>query len=79
MTDENKGNGTLELHKIEGALDLLFELREAFSKWVEEAQDESKQEALENVLGHVEAVEREYKHRREELQTRLKEDQDSPS
>jgi hypothetical protein len=40
---------------------------------VEEAQDESKQEALENVLGHVEAVEQEYKHRRGELQTRLKE------
>ena len=79
MTNDGQGNGTLELHKIEGALDLLFELREAFSQWVEEAQDASKLEGLENVLGHVEAVEREYKHRREEIQTRLKEAQDSPS
>jgi len=73
MTDESQGNGTLELQKIEGALDLLFDLREVFAQWVEEAQDESKQEALENVLGHVEAVEQEYKNRRAELQTRLKE------
>lgn len=73
MTDESQGNGKLELQKIEGALDLLFDLREVFAQWVEEAQDESKQEALENVLGHVEAVEQEYKNRRGELQTRLKE------
>lgn len=73
MTDESQGNGKLELQKIEGALDLLFDLREVFAQWVEEAQDESKQEALENVLGHVEAVEQEYKNRRDEVQTRLKE------
>lgn len=72
MTDESQGNETLELQKIEGALDLLFDLREVFAQWAEEAQDGSKQEALENVLGHVEAVEQEYKHRRGELQTRLK-------
>ena len=74
MTNESQGNEKLELHKIEGALDLLFELREVYSQWVEEAQDQSKLEALENVLGHVEAVEREYKHRRDEIQARLKED-----
>ena len=71
MTNEGQADEILELHKVEGALDLLFELRETFAQWVEEAQNDSKLETLENVLGHVEAVEREYKHRREEIQSRL--------
>ena len=36
-----------ELHEVKGGLDLLFALREDFAQWVEEAQDDSKQEALE--------------------------------
>jgi hypothetical protein len=74
MTNEGQVDEKLELQKVEGALDLLFELREVFAQWVEEAQDNSKLETLENVLGHVEAVEREYKHRREEICTRLADD-----
>ena len=50
-----------QLNELKGALDLLFELREEFAQWVEEAQDGSKREALENVLGHIEALESEYR------------------
>jgi hypothetical protein len=46
-----------ELQQLQGALDILFTLREEFAQWAEEAQDESKQEALENVLAHVENIE----------------------
>jgi hypothetical protein len=46
---------------------VLFTLREEFAQWVEEAQDKSKQEALENVLAHVEALESEYRIRQEKL------------
>lgn len=60
-----------ELHEVKGGLDLLFALREDFAQWVEEAQDDSKQEALENVLGHVEALETEYRARQKELQKKL--------
>lgn len=56
-----------ELHELKGALEVLFTLREEFAQWVEEAQDASKQEALENVLAHVEAVESEYRIRQEKL------------
>lgn len=56
------------LSEVKGGLDLLFTLREEFAQWVEEAQDASKQEALENVLGHIEGLEREYRRRQEELQ-----------
>ena len=56
-----------QLNELKGAVDLLFELREEFAQWVEEAQDGSKREALENVLGHVEAVESEYRTRQEVL------------
>ncbi|MDX1574576.1 MAG: hypothetical protein R3285_00195 [Kiloniellales bacterium] len=73
MTDDSQRDGQLELERVKGALDLIFELREEFAQWAEEAQDESKQEALENVLGHVEAVEREYKRRHAELRARISE------
>ncbi len=61
-----------ELHEVKGGLDLLFTLREELAQWTEEAQDDSKQEALENVLGHIEAMETEYRARQEELQQKLK-------
>jgi phage tail tape-measure protein len=60
-----------EYHELVGALDVLTALREEFEQWVEEAQDDSKQEALENVLGHVESMETQYKKRREDAQRRL--------
>ena len=56
-----------QLNELKGALDVLFELREEFAQWVEEAQDGSKREALENVLGHIEALEGEYRNRQKEL------------
>jgi hypothetical protein len=61
-----------QLNESKGACDLLFELREEFAQWVEEAQDDSKREALENVLGHIEALEIEYRNRQEELQKKAK-------
>ena len=61
-----------QLSELKGARDLLFELREDFAQWVEEAQDDSKREALENVLGHIEALESEYRHRQEVLQKEVK-------
>ena len=61
-----------QLNELKGARDLLFELREDFAQWVEEAQDDSKREALENVLGHIEALESEYRHRQEVLQKEVK-------
>lgn len=56
-----------EIHEVKGALEVLFTLREEFAQWVEEAQDQSKQEALENVLAHIEALEGEYRIRDEKL------------
>lgn len=67
MTD-NLSEFERQLSELKGARDLLFELREDFAQWAEEAQDSSKREALENVLGHIEALESEYRHRQEELQ-----------
>ena len=56
-----------ELHEVNGSLDILSTLREEFAQWLEEAQDGSKREALENVLGHIEALESEYRTRRDVL------------
>jgi hypothetical protein len=61
-----------QLSELKGSLDVLFELREEFAQWVEEAEDDSKHEALENVLGHIESLESEYRGRLEELQKKPK-------
>jgi hypothetical protein len=60
-----------ELHEAIGAVEILFLLREEIEQWLEEAQDDSKHEALENVLGHIQAMEDEYKHRRDQLQHKV--------
>lgn len=59
VTPENRD----ELHKLTGALDMLTLLREEMEQWLEEAQDTSKQETLENVVAHLEAMEAEYRRR----------------
>jgi len=73
---QNKSHSELQLeyHEAKGAFDVLVILREEFEQWVEEAQDDSKHEALENVLGHVEALESEYKRRFEAIQQKIRED-----
>lgn len=62
MSDQER-----ELHEVNGCLELLLTLRSEFAQWLGEAQDGSAREALENVLGHIEALEREYRARRDEL------------
>lgn len=61
-----------ELQQTIGAVGILNTLREEFEQWLEEAQDDSKHEALENVLGHIEVMDTEYKRRRTELESRLR-------
>jgi len=72
MSDDGEKSLEHQLAETTGAIDVLFTLREEFAQWAEEAQDESKKEALENVLGHVEAIELEFKRRFEDLEGRLK-------
>ncbi len=72
MTDDSVSELQRRLHELKGALDLIFELREEFAQWLEEAEDGSKREELENVLGHIEALESEYRNRRDELQKKAK-------
>lgn len=60
-----------ELHEVIGGLDLLDALREEIEQWLAEAQDESQKEALDNVLGHIEVIETEYRTRQEGLQKKL--------
>jgi tRNA 2-selenouridine synthase SelU len=71
MQSDQKSGEEQDLQQLTGAVDVLDILREEFEQWLEEAQDDSKREALENVLGHVEAVEEDYVHRRNELLKRL--------
>lgn len=65
MTIENDGD---EVQQLIGALDILDVLREEMEQWLEEAQDDSKQECLENVVGHIGAVEVSYRKRLADMQ-----------
>jgi phage tail tape-measure protein len=71
MSDDSRSELEFKFYETKGALDLLFTLREEFAQWVEEAQDDSKLEALENVLGHIQAIENEYKQRFAALEKQL--------
>ena len=64
MNGENSQERRDALHELIGAVDMLTLLREEMEQWLEEAQDRSKQETLENVVGHLAAMEEEYKRRR---------------
>lgn len=70
MSDDTSSELHDRLHQTIGAVDILFLLREEMEQWLEEAQDESKREALENVVGHLQSMEDEYRQRREELQSK---------
>ena len=63
MPNSQTSNKRDELQKLLGAIDVLTILRQELEQWLEEAQDASKQESLENVVGHVMAMEEEYRHR----------------
>jgi len=67
MSVDNTPEKRDELHELIGALDILTLLREEMEQWLEEAQDASKQETLENVVGHLEVMEEEYRRRRRML------------
>ena len=71
MAADERSNLTREHDQLAGAVDILATLREEFAEWLEEAQDESEREALENVLGHIESLQTEYTQRRDEIGQRL--------
>ena len=59
------------IENAKGAVEVLDNLREEFSEWLGEANDESQKEALENVIGHLESMSREYAKRRQEAEAQL--------
>lgn len=64
MSTTDTKSAQAELDQIDGALDVLFTLREELAQWVEEAQSEERKEELDNVYRHVMAMEQEYERRR---------------
>ena len=63
MANDDKPNATAQVQQLVGALDIIDVLREEMEQWLEEAQDESKRECLENVVGHIGAIEVNYRQR----------------
>lgn len=68
MTNDEKIDTAARVQKLVGALDILDTLREEMGQWLEEAQDESKRECLENVVGHIGAIEVDYRQRLRTIQ-----------
>lgn len=63
MTNKETSDAAAQVQQLIGALDILDLLREEMAQWLDEAQDESKRECLENVLGHISAIELNYRQR----------------
>lgn len=63
MANDGKTNATEQVQQLVGALDIIDLLREEMEQWLEEAQDDSKRECLENVVGHIGAIEVNYRQR----------------
>jgi hypothetical protein len=64
----NKPNAAAQVQQLLGALEIIDLLREEMEQWLEEAQDESKRECLENVVAHIGAIEVNYRKRLAETQ-----------
>lgn len=56
-----------QAQQVLGALEIIDLLREEMEQWLDTAQDASKKECLENVLGHIAAIEETYRKRLAEL------------
>jgi hypothetical protein len=59
------------IENAKGSLEVLDTLREEFSEWLGEVNEEGQREALENVIGHLESMSREYMRRRHEAELQL--------
>lgn len=71
MPDNSISQLQKEFYEANGAVDILDILREEMEQWLEEAQDDSKHEALENVLGHIDVMDVEYRKRRDQLAAQM--------
>ena len=67
MATEDKPDAAARAQQLLGALEIIDLLREEMEQWLEEAQDESKRECLENVVGHIGVIEKSYRQRLSEL------------
>jgi len=59
------------VEQAKGSLDVLDTLLEEFGEWLDEANGDAERETLENVINHLEAMNREYGKRRREAEKQL--------
>ncbi len=71
MPNADKPDTAAQVQQLVGAIDILDVLREEMEQWLEEAQDESKLECLENVVGHIRAIQVSYRERLAEMRGKL--------
>jgi hypothetical protein len=71
MATDDKSHTAAQVQQLVGALELIDILREEMEQWLEEAQDDSKRECLENVVGHIGAIEENYRNRLTEMKQKV--------
>jgi hypothetical protein len=71
MTMANdKSDAAGQVQQILGAPEIIDPLREKMEQWLDEAQDGSKRECLENVVGHIGSIENSHQQRLAEARGR---------
>jgi len=67
---KERPDAAAQVQQLLGALEIIGLLREEMAQWLEEAQDVSKQECLENVVGHISSIEVSYRQRLAEMRAK---------
>ena len=72
MTGKNLSELERAIASAKGSLEVISTLKEEFSEWRDEANNEGEKEALDNVIGHIEELGREYDTRLQEAEAQIR-------
>ncbi len=72
MTEQQLSELERAIASARGSLDVISTLKEEFSEWRDEANNEAEKEALDSVIGHIEGLGREYDTRLQEAEAQLR-------
>jgi hypothetical protein len=72
VTGKNLSELERAIASAKGSLEVISTLKEEFSEWRDEANNEGEKEALDNVIGHIEELGREYDMRLQEAEAEIR-------
>jgi hypothetical protein len=72
VTEQQLSELERAIANAKGGLEVINTLKEEFGEWRDEANNEGEKEALDNVIGHIEELGREYDTRLQEAEAQVR-------